>query len=419
MDIYLQSNEENSSCVPGKYPLWIDLGFNNSGVQFNIERALKKVLELMDCNEIRLLYDGHFEEELRSLLIKIKFKDFKKKIIVQDEKFFRGCEADGVVYLGSGHLEAFSRAKLELGIILCCNLSSFKDRYYKYRNALTTASDKIIKKLDLEKQETLEIEDDKILSEWSQWCQDPKLSHEKSNNFDIDFKDCLRTSLGPEAAKIKAYWSNPRHTPSVSELTMASLLAWEGHLIYVKYMKIKNMDITDILKDQMEKLTSIVTERVWIDNLPPTSQLSSILARVKCKRLNLKNIELSVEDTRALVTAMRERVQIVSLSGNVTSLDIDELNKYDLGRSRKFEVKCDMHGHGDRLRRWAADFKEIPASDEALYLAEKLNGKSFIEQIKFVGNEWTGGWESLKSFSGWKQGFKNLFKFSFILWIVR
>ena len=64
-------------------------------------------------------------------------------------------------------------------------------------------------------------------------------------------------------------------------------------------------------------------------------------------------------------------------------------------------------------------FKEIPVSDEALYLAEKLDGKSFIEQIKFVGNEWIDGWKTLKSFSGWKHGFKNLFTFSFIFWIVR
>ena len=197
MDIYLQSNEENSSCVPGKYPLWIDLGFNNSGVQFNFERALEKALELMDCNEVRLLYDGHFEEELRSLLMKRKLKHFKKTIIAQDEKCFRGCEADGVVYLGSGHLEAFSRAKLELGIILCCNLSSFKDRYNKYKDALNITSDKIIKRIDLEEEDTIEneLEDDRILSEWSHWTKNSRFAHERSSNFDIDVQDCCRTAM--------------------------------------------------------------------------------------------------------------------------------------------------------------------------------------------------------------------------------
>ena len=57
--------------------------------------------------------------------------------------------------------------------------------------------------------------------------------------------------------------------------------------------------------------------------------------------------------------------------------------------------------------------------DDMAYLARKLNFKSLIKQIKFVWNEWIEGWKSLKSCSGWKQGCKNLFKFSFILWILR
>ena len=97
LDIYLQSKEEIASCVPGKYPVWIDLGSSNDEVRSNLGRALKKVLALMDCNEVRLLYDGHFEEELRSLLMKRKLNHFKKKIIAQDEKCFRGCEVAGVV----------------------------------------------------------------------------------------------------------------------------------------------------------------------------------------------------------------------------------------------------------------------------------------------------------------------------------
>ena len=45
--------------------------------------------------------------------------------------------------------------------------------------------------------------------------------------------------------------------------------------------------------------------------------------------------------------------------------------------------------------------------------------ETLIKQIEFVWNEWTEGWKSLKSCSGWKQGCKNLFEFSFILWILR
>mgnify|MGYP002050342127 CR=1 FL=1 len=147
LDIYLKTNEDNSSCVPGKYPVWIDLGFKSTEIQFNLQRALKKVLQLMEETDVRLLYDGHFEEEIRSLLVRKPLKHFKKTIIAQDEKCYRGCESAAVVYIGSGHLEAFSRAKLELGIILCCNLSTFEDRFNKYRDALSMASEDIIKQM--------------------------------------------------------------------------------------------------------------------------------------------------------------------------------------------------------------------------------------------------------------------------------
>ena len=91
MNIYLKTTEEFASCIPGKHPVWIDLGFKNiygyygfkkRRVQVqNLENALSKILKLMDCNDVRLLYDGHFEDEVRSLLTKRKLKHFKKNII--------------------------------------------------------------------------------------------------------------------------------------------------------------------------------------------------------------------------------------------------------------------------------------------------------------------------------------------------
>lgn len=80
LDIYLKTNEENASCVPGKYPVWIDLGFKSTDMQLNLEKALKTVLEMMEGNDIRLLYDGHFEEEVRSYLIKKPLKHFKEGV---------------------------------------------------------------------------------------------------------------------------------------------------------------------------------------------------------------------------------------------------------------------------------------------------------------------------------------------------
>ena len=160
-----------------------------------------------------------------------------------------------------------------------------------------------------------------------------------------------------DAERIQSSWSqNSQHTPTKAEVKRAAQLAWDGHLISVEFMRIVYIDISDIPLAQMKKLTSIVTWNVGIDFMTPTSQLSSILACVKCPGLWLGDMELSEENTRALVTAMRERVVEVWLWDNIT-LDIEELTKYDgRGRCWRLEVGRDTRTrHGDRLRSWAAD----------------------------------------------------------------
>ena len=90
-------------------------------------------------------------------------------------------------------------------------------------------------------------------------------------------------------------------------MSRAALLAWEGYLTSMKEMKIRNICITDIPWEQMEKLTSIVTERVLIDEIAHADQLGSILASVKCPVLELDNMELSEAETRALVNRVRRQ----------------------------------------------------------------------------------------------------------------
>ena len=360
LDIYLKTDEENASCVPGKYPVYIDLGFKSTGIKYKLERALKTVLELTEDNDIRLLYDGHFEEEVSSFLKKRPLNHFKKKIIVQDEKYYRGCESDVVVYIGSGHLEAFSRAKLELGIILCCNLSSFEDRYNKYRDALSVASEDTVKRIILKEENEMDDEDDMNQSEWSQWTYEPRVIAAKTNNFDINVQDYWRTAIAnmdTTAAQIQANWSKSRHRPSVADIKRAALLCSEGHLTSVEYLNIEDIDITGIPRVQMEKLASIVTRMIRIKNITHAEQLGGILSGIRqCPDLFLLNMKLSELETRALVTAMRDWVQTVTLFLDVT-LDIEELTKYGgRGRCRKLWVldECLTRYGGDRLRGWAA-----------------------------------------------------------------
>ena len=136
----------------------------------------------------------------------------------------------------------------------------------------------------------------------------------------------------------------------MTEVKRAALLAQEEYLTSVTYLNIRDMDISDIPSDQMDKLASTVTEGVMIDNMTPTSRVSSILASVQCPWLGLVNMNVSEENTRALVTAMTQ-VQTVYLS--CVTLDIEELTQYDgQGHCRELEVGSEMRR---RLREWAAD----------------------------------------------------------------
>ena len=119
-------------------------------------------------------------------------------------------------------------------------------------------------------------------------------------------------------------------------------------------MRIVDRSIRDIPWGHMEKLASIVTEKVTISNMTHTDQLSSILASVKCTRLSLVNMELSNTETRALVTAMRDRVETVVLY-NVT-LDMEELARYNgQGNCSELEVWEWAQADWERLKEWAAD----------------------------------------------------------------
>merc|ERR1711976_73394 len=209
-----------------------------------------------------------------------------------------------------------------------------------------------------------------------------------------------------EADNIQAAWSDERHVPSEDELKTAAELAQEGYLSTLKYiqivnvdiseipsdnirklasivtdglfianitqstqlgailasvqsalkvMGIVNIDISEISSDQLGKLSSIVTDGVVIDNITPSTQLGPILASVQSEWLSLYHVSLSEENTRALVTAMRERVQTVQLSD--VTLDLELLADYDgQGHCTKLDVGWDTRDrYGARLRDWAGD----------------------------------------------------------------
>lgn len=177
-----------------------------------------------------------------------------------------------------------------------------------------------------------------------------------------------------EADMIQEEWRQKSHNPCVSEVKKAALLVSEGYLKAIEIMNIRSMNIEEIPRDTMDELSSIVTEKVWIENISHTDQLSSILANVRSKWLQLQNMELSEADTRALVTAMA-RVEVVWLE-NVT-LDMEELCRSyapsALSRCRQLAVCGHTRSrHQVTLRRWAAQAGwTLTVDNEALLIMER------------------------------------------------
>ena len=119
-------------CVPpvtGDLPLWTNIEWNTQQTGLiNFKIAINKMLEMSrKCNSdsrILLIEDpiklNHIDQN-QALPHLIGLHDFVrheyKHLIIRNADEYRGCEADVVIYVGGGNMEAFSRAKLWLGIV--------------------------------------------------------------------------------------------------------------------------------------------------------------------------------------------------------------------------------------------------------------------------------------------------------------
>ena len=189
-----------------------------------------------------------------------------------------------------------------------------------------------------------------------------------------------------EAYKIQAAWSQWSHFPSEAELKRAAELAQEGYLSSVKFMKIINKRVSKIPSDNIGKLVSLVTDTVFIanmtkkiehwidiDNKNAFRQLDAILANVQSEVLRLEYMWLNEENTRALVTAMRTRVQSVELY-DITTLDPELLSAYDgQGRCTGLALYGEdtRRSYGARLKRWAGDRGWTVTQDNSVRLVLK------------------------------------------------
>ena len=112
----------------------------------------------------------------------------------------------------------------------------------------------------------------------------------------------------------------------LAEITCAASLAHGGHLNYVRYLELWDVNLFSISAEHLASLVSSVTKLVSVKNVSGCC-LVTMLDSVKSENLGIGNQSLGSEETQALVRAMESEVVLVELDEGVT-LDIGVLTQY-------------------------------------------------------------------------------------------
>ena len=137
------------------------------------------------------------------------------------------------------------------------------------------------------------------------------------------------------ATRIQSSWSRFDFYPSVAEVRLAATLAATGHLTEVKYMKLRDLQLTGI--KNISSLASGVRQKVELSNV--TGDVATLLSSLNCTVLWMANMELEPNQAATLsCSGVRNKVELDNVTGDVgpllsslscTQLLIDnmELNK--------------------------------------------------------------------------------------------
>ena len=133
--------EESATTVPGETPIWIDI--SEDSLDDALEFCKSQILNDRK-NDLVVLYDKTLPEHLIRQVNQLKTPrtegGFGWKKIFPWESFV-GAECDTVIYVGTGSLEAFSRAKLKLMIITVTSSQGkgYSDSFHNFDACLRKA----------------------------------------------------------------------------------------------------------------------------------------------------------------------------------------------------------------------------------------------------------------------------------------
>ena len=115
------------------------------------------------------------------------------------------------------------------------------------------------------------------------------------------------------ATRIQGSWSRYDFYPSVAEVRCAATLAATGHLTEVKYMNLRDLELTGI--EAISSLASGVRHSVELRSV--TGAVAPLLSILTCTQLWMKNMELNQAATSSGVS---DRVELRDVTGDVAPL---------------------------------------------------------------------------------------------------
>ena len=172
----------------------------------------------------------------------------------------------------------------------------------------------------------------------------------------------LEISERRKADEIQNSYFEPRTATEVKE---AIHLVKLKYLTKVKYLRIENIDLSEVSDDDLAEPIKIVTESVSINNARVNT--SVIFTNMKCCiELEIENMTLTQDQTRHIVTAMESNVDVLVLHRGVY-LPVAELTKYSgAGRCGYIRLRGDTSKeYHEPLAWWAFKinwFKELDVS---------------------------------------------------------
>ena len=128
---------------------------------------------------------------------------------------------------------------------------------------------------------------------------------------------------------------------SLPKLVSAAALAAHGYITHVYVLTMADLDLGGVSAGNLANLVQCVSHRVRIFNI--RGDLSPLLRSLRCRMLEMSDVNLSTANTKSLLAAMVSGVEEVELGMGVT-LDMKTLAQYDgKGDCRRVSVWGDAN----------------------------------------------------------------------------